>query len=140
MNKKQLIIFGVIILLFSMVALAEQEQFDPFPKNRGTVYEYKDDDVPAICFFPEDKARWDGSRLTAQDWPLLTDYQKAKFILEYMDKYHSGVEINEWDYLVVLNALTDKYEDKATPMTMFVEVALEEQDKDGNLLKRKTKK
>ena len=62
-------------------ALAE---FDPFPYNRGTIYEYADEDVEVMkfLFFPADKSRWNGYEATNKNWHQLTDYQKFKFLEE----------------------------------------------------------
>jgi hypothetical protein len=51
--------------------------------NRKTIYEYDDDNaLPDICFFPAQKARWDGNEVLIQDWEKLTYPQKTAFVNE----------------------------------------------------------
>ena len=85
----------ILILLLSASAYAEQADFDPFPQNRGTIYDYGDD-VPDICFFPIDKARWNGYEVKVSNWPQLTDYQKFKFIEEGAEEIerNEGVKVD----------------------------------------------
>lgn len=137
MNKKQLIVaFCIVTLALFNLSCASKKQFDPFPKNTQSDYAYDREKVPAVCFFPMDKARWDGNKLTVKDWSLLTDFQKTMFISEYVDVYHQGIEINGWDYLIALNTFVSKCEDKSTSMIMPMEVLLKKQDENGNLFKK----
>lgn len=76
---------------------------NPFPYNAGSSYAYDVKDIPDICFFPVDNARWNGEKVTATDWHKLTDFQKAMFINEYVENYYPDIEINGWDYLVKMN-------------------------------------
>jgi len=118
----------ISFLLFSNLAFAEQEAFDPFPQNRGTVYEYSDEELDEIdvCFFPIDKSRWDGSKITAKEWQMLTDFQKTMFICEYVEQlekeYNTTIEINGWDYLIALNGFAANCEDECLkePMTRVI--------------------
>ena len=126
--KRNVVITCLItgIILFSAFSFAEQAQFDPFPKNKGSLYEYADNNIPDICFFPKDTARWDGSGLTVQNWFLLTDFQKTAFISEYIEVYHSSIEVNGWDYLVKLNEFSSKCRGECLgyPMTEVLEELL----------------
>jgi maltose-binding protein MalE len=70
----------ISILLLSVLTYADQTDLDPFPQNTGTIYEY--DEPPAVYFFPADKAKWDGYKITASVWHKLTDGQKVAFIEE----------------------------------------------------------
>ena len=95
-------------LLFSNLSFAgEQEKLELFPKNKGTIYEYTRDNIPGICFFPADKARWDGSKVTAKEWHMLTDFQKIMFISEYIQEKKQNeckaiIKDKGWNDLIVL--------------------------------------
>jgi hypothetical protein len=78
---RRVICIAAVILTVNPI-FAEEVAFDPFPLNRGTIYEYGDEHVPDICFFPVSKARWDGYKITIGDWKKLTDYQKFSFASE----------------------------------------------------------
>ena len=127
MNKKQLV-FSLIFILITSLSLAEEASFDPFPKNRNSIYEYDNKNIPEICFFPVDKARWDGSKITAGEWPLLTDFQKTMFISEYMAVYHQNIRFNGWDYLVILNSYVTQCKNDILdiPMTQVIEMILKQ--------------
>jgi hypothetical protein len=137
MNKEQLKVawWLILLLLCPHFVFAEQKEFDPFPKNRGTIYAYSSDDIPDICFFPKDKARWDGSKITAKEWQMLTDFQKTMFISEYvkeLEKAHKkSININGWDYLIALNGFADSCKNKCLnePMTRVIEELLIEHGK-----------
>jgi hypothetical protein len=60
------------------------KEFEPFPQNKGSIYEY--DDPPDVCFFPVDKARWGGYKVTIGDWEKLTDFQKTMFVSEAVEE------------------------------------------------------
>jgi len=101
------LIFLILILFFG--CFQTFAEFNPFPLNEGTIYEYTDEDVENIenFFFPVDKAHWDGSIITAKEWKLFTDFQKSVFISEYVEvlekEYRKTIDINEWEYLIALN-------------------------------------
>jgi hypothetical protein len=102
--KKTSLLATIMMLFVSFVAHADQAEFDPFPQNRGTIYDYGDD-IPDICFFPIDKARWNGYEVTADKWPQLTDYQKVKFIEEGAEEIERNekvkVDIGDGFHLIV---------------------------------------
>ena len=100
-------VFIIISILLSSPAYSEQAKFDPFPQNRGTIYEYGDD-IPDVCFFPADKARWNGYEVTADKWPQLTDYQKVQFIEEGAGEIERNEDVkvtvkDGWKLLVAIN-------------------------------------
>lgn len=43
---------------------------------------YQYTEAPDICFFPVDKSRWDGYKVTNKSWNRLSDYLKFMYILE----------------------------------------------------------
>lgn len=131
MNKKQSVLPLVFILITSL-SFAEEASFDPFPKNKNSTYEYDDNNIPEICFFPADKARWDGSKITAKEWSMLTDFQKTIFISEYINTHYPIIKINGWNYLVYLNKFAEKLEVADTPMTMAIESILFKENKAKN--------
>jgi len=117
MSKKQLLaIWAIFILffLFSHLSFAgEQEKFDLFPKNKDTIYEYSRDNIPETCFFPVDKARWDGSKITTKEWQMLTDFQKITFISEYIQEKKQNeckaiIKDKGWDDLAILNKIASE--------------------------------
>jgi hypothetical protein len=126
-NKKQ-IIFILAYVLIASVSFAEEPTFDPFPQNRNSIYEYDNEHIPEICFFPVDKAQWDGLKIAAREWPLLTDFQKTMFISEYMAIYHANIQFNGWDYLVILNNYVTQAKDDISdvPITQVIEMILKE--------------
>jgi len=97
----------VSILLIVSLAYAEQAEFDPFPQNKGTIYDYGDD-VPDICFFPIEKARWNGYEVKTSDWSQLTDFQKCSFISEGVEEIERKEDVkvtikDGWRLLVAIN-------------------------------------
>jgi len=80
------LIYIIAMLVLVAPLFAEQAGFDPFPLNRGTIYEYTEENTPDTCFFPIDKARWDGYKVTIGDWKKLTDYQKFCFVSEGVEE------------------------------------------------------
>ena len=72
-----------------------------------SVYTYSQDDIPAVFFFPSDKARWDGAKVTMREWYTLTELQKEKFISEYVGElqkqYNQAIDVFGADYLRALN-------------------------------------
>lgn len=83
---KQLLPILISFLLVIPSIYAQTNEFNPFPQNTDSPYEYNSDNIPDICFFPANKARWDGSKITVKEWPMLTDFQKTMFIAEYEAK------------------------------------------------------
>lgn len=94
---------GFFLVLICFGCAHTTSAVNPFPHNTGSSYAYDVKDIPDICFFPIDNARWNGEKLTATDWHKLTDFQKAMFISEYTENYYPDIEINGWDYLVKMN-------------------------------------
>jgi len=86
MNEKRLLpawVMGIsLISLLAIPVCSGQVIPNSSPQHRSSKYDYKDDDIPDVCFFPKDKARWDGYAATNWDWLGFTDYQKEMFISE----------------------------------------------------------
>lgn len=82
---------------------------DPFPLNRGTIYEYSGDHIPGILFFPVEKAKWNGFKVMAADWKKLTDYQKIMFIKEAAGEIERNekVAVNTEDMQRVIFAMSE---------------------------------
>lgn len=101
----------------------------------GSVYEYDENDMPAAFFFPPEKARWDGTKVTIREWYMLTDYQKEKFITEYLDEmrkaYSSPIDVIGLDYVRALNMFSYFSNDKrsAEPTTKVIDTLLAGQGK-----------
>ena len=95
------IITLLIVLVIATTCYAES---DPFPQNRGTVYDYGDN-IPDICFFGEG-AKWDGSKLASDDWFKLTDFLKTMFIIEGGEELgYDG--FNGWAVLTEMNQVAN---------------------------------
>ncbi len=80
-NKKKLMIVLIIGAFFCGCSSIPTKPC-LFPKNQGSIYEYSDNNIPAVYFFPAEKARWDGYKVTNNNWDQLTDFQKTTFISE----------------------------------------------------------
>jgi hypothetical protein len=118
-----LIVFSTILNSSTLA-----EEFNPFPENKGSSYEYSQDNLPTDCFFPIDKARWNGHKLLVKDWSKLTDYQKTSFISEYATvlekQYKKEIDLEGgWKYLMMLNEYISRYgkNKKNQPMTEVLE-------------------
>lgn len=84
---------------------------------------------PEICFFPPEKARWNGYTLTNKEWKLLTVYQKTCFVTEAIDEIQrqSGATItldDKWRVYIALNRGVEMMEKelagKETTMLKFL--------------------
>lgn len=102
-------------------------------KTEGSIYSYSDNDVPEIFFFPKEKARWDGAKVTMSEWYMLTDLQKEKFVSEYLGElkkqYMGAVEAMGLDYLKALD-LFSYYSNEKTrsqPSTKVIDLLLKGQ-------------
>jgi len=107
----------------------------PSGNSEGTIYSYREDDMPEVFFFPKEKARWDGAKVTMREWYMLTDLQKERFISEYLGElkkqYNSGVEVVGWDYLRALDIFSYYSNEKSLnePSTKFMDKLLSGQGK-----------
>lgn len=105
---KRIIFILLILALICFTTHAEQAEFDPFPQNKGSVYQYGDD-IPDVCFFPIDKARWNGYGVTAAKWSQLTDFQKTMFISEGAEEIERSEDVkvtikDGWRLLIAINS------------------------------------
>lgn len=133
--KKQVLcvlVFG-ISLYFAAAARAEQQA--PPARTEGSIYTYSDNDIPEIFFFPKEKARWDGTKVTMREWYMLTDLQKEKFISEYIGEmkkqYQGAIDALGLDYMKALNLFSYYSNEKiqSEPSTKFIDMLLEGQGK-----------
>ena len=99
------------------------------------IYAYDQNRPPETFFFPKDKARWDGEKVTLSEWYMLTEIQKKKFIDEYISAiqgaYKIDLETIGADYLKALNIFSE-YSNENTmrePSTKFIDILLSGQDK-----------
>jgi len=105
--------------------LAEEET--PVVGRVDTLYAYDENNMPEVFFFPPEKAKWDGYKVTMKEWYLLTKLQKEKFIAEYLGElkkqYSASLEaVGMEDYLKALNLFSYYSNEKAVnePSTKFV--------------------
>jgi len=107
MNRKKLIL-GLIAGVFLSGCSTLPTKPHPFPKNIGTIYEYSGNNIPDVCFFPVEKARWDGYKVTNNNWNQLTDFQKTMFISEAAKEIEKNEKVTVdlkggWGVLAVMN-------------------------------------
>ena len=94
----------IVILLLLIPFFAFAEEVDPFPQNRGSAYEYGED-IPDVCFFGSG-ARWNGAKVTSDDWFKLTDFLKVSFIAEGSGKLGYD-RYNGWAVLSEMNEIAN---------------------------------
>lgn len=131
----RLLIFTIAALLL-FPGICRSEETGAFTKDGSSLYEYDENNPPEAFFFPPEKARWNGYKVTMAEWYLLTDLQKERFISEYMGElnrqYHAALEsIGLDDYIRALN-LFSYYSNNKTmnePSTKFVDKLLSGQGK-----------
>lgn len=100
-----------LILSFTVTICFAEGKFNPFPANSGSIYEYKQSNIPDAYFFPIDKAEWNGYEVTISNWGKLTDFQKASFISEGMEELVDKGQIKEqkidgWRMIMALNHMS----------------------------------
>ena len=106
-------------------------------KTEGSIYSYSENDIPEVFFFPKEKARWDGTKVTMCEWYMLTDLQKEKFVSEYLGEmkkqYQGAIEALGLDYLQALNLFSYYSNEKAQnePSTKFIDLLIQGQEKMG---------
>ncbi|MFA6321479.1 MAG: hypothetical protein WCY36_06465, partial [Candidatus Omnitrophota bacterium] len=106
-------------------------------KIEGSIYSYSDNDIPEVFFFPKEKARWDGNKVTMSEWYMLTDLQKEKFVSEYMGElkkqYQGTMEALGLNYLKALDLFSFYANEKAKsePSTKVIDLLLKGQEKSG---------
>ncbi|MEI7752562.1 MAG: hypothetical protein WCJ71_10815 [Candidatus Omnitrophota bacterium] len=111
MNKRFPVLLLLAMVLCTTSVSAEEQTVtgpDPFPLNKGSIYAYSDDKIPDVCFFPSDKARWDGFKVMAADWKKLTDYQKSMFISDAAGEIERNEDVTVdlqggWKVLIAMN-------------------------------------
>ncbi|MBP7056502.1 MAG: hypothetical protein KBB52_06595 [Candidatus Omnitrophica bacterium] len=127
----------ILILLFNLEAAAysaSEESDAPSGKNPD-LFTYDEMNPPEVFFFPADKARWDGNKITVREWYMLSDAQKQRFISEYMGEirkqYNSPVDIASMDYLKALNMFSYFSSDRSSsePTTKIIDKLLTGQGK-----------
>lgn len=81
------------------------------PENKGSEYEYNNDERVDIWFFPKEKAKWDGSRVSLLDWHKLSRGQKVMFILEYIKQvnkeYNTNISVEVDKYILGMDYFND---------------------------------
>ena len=134
MNKKQLIAALVISIFLTGCSFLPEKPY-PFPKNIGSSYEYDSNNIPDVCFFPVEKARWDGYKVTNKNWNQLTDFQKTMFISEAAEEIERNEKVTVdlkggWLVLSSLNEGVEKAERSPShlefPMIRLMYEALKE--------------
>ncbi len=125
------------ILLFNLntVAYPDSGESDTPSGKNPDLFTYDEMNPPEVFFFPADKARWDGNKITVREWYMLSDSQKQKFISEYIGEirkqYNSPVDIASMDYLKALNMFSYFSSDRnsSEPTTKIIDKLLTGQGK-----------
>jgi len=139
MNKKL-----IFIIIFGLILCGNVRPIYSASSGNmeGSIYAYKDDDVPQVFFFPKEKARWDGNKVTMSEWYMLTDLQKEKFVSEYLGElkkqYQGAFEILGLDYLKALDLFSYYANEKAKsePSTKVIDLLVKGQESNGVVLKK----
>lgn len=127
------ILFICLSLISSGSAFPADGMVKAPSNNEGSIYAYSESDIPEVFFFPKDKARWDGSKITMREWYMLTDLQKEKFVSEYLAElrkdYQGALEVLGLDYLKALNLFSYYSNDRALnePSTKFIDLIIKGQ-------------
>ena len=74
--------FKLSVLLLTAGVLLAGCASAPVPGNINLIENYQYTVEPEICFFPKDKAKWDGYKISNKDWNKLDYYLKLIFIFE----------------------------------------------------------
>lgn len=134
-NACAVILSACLSLCFSGFAFPADGLVQVSSKSEESIYSYSDSNIPEVFFFPKDRARWDGSKVTMREWYMLTDLQKEKFVSEYLGElrkdYQGAMEVLGLDYLKALNLFSNYSNDKTLnePSTKFVDLLIKGQDK-----------
>jgi len=141
--KKCLVFMILILSVFYLSMSFCEEQKTGSATTEGSIYSYSENDIPKVFFFPKDKARWDGNKVTMKEWYMLTDLQKERFVSEYLGELKkqyqaaSGI-IGLEDYLRALNLFSYYSNDKSLnePSVKFIDKLLEAQEESGQKVLR----
>ncbi len=126
-DMKRILAILLLTIFIGPHLFALEQKADPFPLNRGSIYEYGDD-IPDVCFFPVNKARWDGYKVTTKTWNQLTDFQKVMFLSEGISEIEIKNQVKVDDsikgsplFLISINTVVDDINKSTTDnhMTML---------------------
>lgn len=121
-------IFLSAITSFPEICLGEEKELSS--SEKPGIYEYDELNPPEVFFFPPERARWDGSKVTMKEWYTLTKLQKERFISEYTGElkkqYSDAIDIMGLDYLRALNIFSYYSDDKVLnePSAKFIDKLL----------------
>ena len=119
----------ILVIMVAVPVAAFSAGEDPAGTGES-IYAYSESDLPQVFFFPKDKARWDGTRVTMREWYLLTPLQKQMFISEYIRlleaQYQQTISVMGLDYLEALNVFSYHSNTRALsePSTSFIDKLL----------------
>lgn len=122
-------------LCFGSAAFCDEKEA-PSANTEGSIYAYSENDIPEVFFFPKEKARWDGAKVTMREWYMLTDLQKEKFVSEYLGEmkkqYQCAMEVLGLDYLKALNIFSTYSNEnaQAEPPTKIIDLIIKGQTKE----------
>lgn len=134
----------IIVLALTVYSDCYAMDIDPQDADNGSIADFSSEDSiysydpanpPDVFFFPKERARWDGSKVTLSEWYMLTDTQKEKFINEYVDQLQGAFKmdlgVSGADYMKALNMFSAYSTDKSMrePSTKFIDILLSGQGK-----------
>ncbi|MCX5678254.1 MAG: hypothetical protein NTY76_04005 [Candidatus Omnitrophica bacterium] len=128
-------IVALVLCNFAHAGESEDQDTGSSIMPLESIYSYNPNNAPEVFFFPKEKARWDGSRVTMREWYMLTEKQKEKFITEYLEevrnKYKIDIDVMGVDYLKALNVFSAYSNDRILrePSTKFIDILLSGQGK-----------
>ncbi|MDO8525486.1 MAG: hypothetical protein Q7S07_03255 [Candidatus Omnitrophota bacterium] len=134
MSKAYISVIAAVLFLSCGVSCVFCEETQAsYTRAEESIYSYSENDIPEAFFFPKEKARWDGAKVTMREWYMLTDPQKERFISEYfaeMNKeYQGAIEMLGLDYLKALNLFSYYSNELAQsqPSTKVIDLLMEGQ-------------
>ena len=108
--KVAFLISLTVALLSCGLASAVDQDYGSTVQAGDGLYTYDENNPPEVFFFPKDKAKWDGSKVTMSEWYMLTELQKEKFLSEYFQelnaKFNIDIDAIGAEYLNALNAFS----------------------------------
>ena len=114
-RKELLLIFSILFLLAAIFQFAENIFKGYVMQKISNIsqplnyQDYNTNNSPKICFFPIEKAYWNGYEVTTKNWDELDDYQRLKFVKEALQEIATGenVAINSPEVELFVQALDE---------------------------------
>ncbi len=134
-NKYAFLTILLLGLVCGCPVNADDQDLTSNEQSSTGLYYYDENNPPEVFFFPKEKAKWDGSKVTMREWYMLTEKQKEKYLDEYLQdlkaKNNVTIDIVSMEYLKALNAFSAYSNDKTLqePSSKFIDILLSGQGK-----------